>query len=74
METANSKAGTTLLQPECINRMPSTDRTRADSVESTRKEPTTVSLRRATTKEEAGSRKGQQSSPCNLGTTRHDLE
>eukprot|EP00966_Prymnesium_polylepis_P173028 4002033-Prymnesium_polylepis.1 len=67
MGTAHSKA-------ECVNRMPSTDRTRADSVVSTSKEPTTASLRRATTKEEAGSRKGQQSSPCNLGTTRHDLE
>eukprot|EP00966_Prymnesium_polylepis_P185709 4304592-Prymnesium_polylepis.1 len=54
--------------------MPSTDKTRADSVVSTSKEPTTASLRRAITKEKAGPRKGQHSSPCNFGPNGHDLE
>eukprot|EP00966_Prymnesium_polylepis_P167252 3866463-Prymnesium_polylepis.1 len=54
--------------------MPSTDKPRADSVESTSKELTTASLRRATTKEEAGPRKGQHSSPGNFGPSGHDLE
>jgi hypothetical protein len=74
MGSTQSKAGTTLLRTQFVHRMPSTDKTRADSVESTSKEPTTASLRHATTKEEAGSRKGQQSSPGNLGLSGTDLE
>eukprot|EP00966_Prymnesium_polylepis_P119744 2767331-Prymnesium_polylepis.1 len=35
MGTTQSKAGTTLLQTHCVHRMPSTDKTRADSVVST---------------------------------------
>eukprot|EP00966_Prymnesium_polylepis_P031387 730038-Prymnesium_polylepis.1 len=73
MGTTQSKAGTTLLHRGCVNRMPSTDKSRADSVVSTSKEPTTAPPNRATTQEEAGPRKGQQSSPCNFGPTGRDL-
>ena len=74
MGTTQSKAGTDLIPTQSVCRTPSTDIQRADSVESTSKEPPTASLRHATTKEEAGSRKGQQSSPGNFGLSGADAE
>ena len=67
MGTTQSKAGTDLIPTPSVRRTPYTDIQRADSVESTSKEPTTASLRRATTEEEPGSREDQLSSPCNFG-------
>ena len=67
MGTTLSKAGTNLIPTPSVCCTPSTDIQRADSVESTSKEPTTASLRRATTEEEPGSRGDKLSSPCNFG-------
>eukprot|EP00966_Prymnesium_polylepis_P310849 7181960-Prymnesium_polylepis.1 len=74
MGTTQSKAGPTLLPTQSVNRTPSTDIPRADGVESTSKEPKSASLRHATTKEEAGFRKDQQSSPGNFGLSGVDAE
>eukprot|EP00966_Prymnesium_polylepis_P209876 4860617-Prymnesium_polylepis.1 len=57
---------------EQLDIKPSTDKPRADSAESTSKEPKTASPRRATTVEETGPRKSQQSSPCISGLLDRD--
>ena len=74
MGTTQSKAGTNLLPTQSVNRTPSTDIPRADSVESTSKEPQTASPRHATTEEKAGSREDQLSSPGNFGLSGADAE
>ena len=74
MGTTQSKAGTNLLPTQSVCRTPSTDIPRADSVESTSKEPQAASPRHATTEEEAGSREDQLSSPGNFGLSGTDAE
>eukprot|EP00966_Prymnesium_polylepis_P222082 5138628-Prymnesium_polylepis.1 len=74
MGTTQSKAGANLLPTRSVNRTPSTDIPRAESVDSTSKEPTTASPRHATTEEEAGSLEDQLSSPGHFGLSGADAE